>query len=406
MYIYKNCVDISMANLGSQSYLPGIAAATSTRVDSSSKHILQCKNSEHYMMLWLGDDSLKPMQKKRQLHLQRDKYCVFKNDLVMNVNSPMFHRNRVFHMQPKAYPSVVSSLADCHDIYKRYLCHLYSQAAPADFFDVASDPSDGVKNPRRDTPLHEAKQALDEATDQLKTATAENRAERELAVKTETRNYDIAVAVFQAAKWGVAPETVRSWFAQNTSHGEKQVAWLKRQIEDTPFFRAEGYALGTAWASDQTGDTVSSILIGGMQTVMNGAFPCNAGEVLQWYFEFEASQFSHYTTSEKWVGERIIKEDPLIPNLAASLEFTGEQNYNSRNDNDQMSKRRKVFNDRHDGLDETHKGNKFFPKPYRLCRQGHEYVDHYGDKIRIFAKCVSSARSHEMMDIMLLTQTL
>ena len=41
-----------------------------------------------------------------------------------------------------------------------------------------------------------------------------------------------------------------------------------------PFFTAQGYALGTAWASQQTGDTVASVLIGGMQTVMNGAFAC------------------------------------------------------------------------------------------------------------------------------------
>ena len=397
-----------MANLGSQSYLPGIAAATSTRVDSSSKHILQCKNSEHYMMLWLGDDSLKPMQKKRQLHLQRDKYCVFKNDLVMNVNSPMFHRNRVFHMQPKAYPSVVSSLADCHDIYKRYLCHLYSQASPSDFFAIASDPSDGMKTAIANvgSNIGRAKQALDEANVALSGATAETRAELEIAVKEYMLNYDIEVAVYQAAKWGVDSEYVRAWFRESRTNGDKQMAWLKRQIEDTPFFRAEGYALGTAWASDQTGDTVSSILIGGMQTVMNGAFPCNAGEVLQWYFEFEVSQFSHYTTSEMWTGERMIKDEPRVPNLTAPLEFTGAQSYNGPHDNDQMSKRRKVFNDRHDGLDETHKGNKFFPKPYRLCRQDGEYVDHYGDKIRIFAKCVSSARSHEMMDIMLLTQTL
>ena len=397
-----------MANLGSQSYLPGIAAATSTRVDSSSKHILQCKNSEHYMMLWLGDDSLKPMQKKRQLHLQRDKYCVFKNDLVMNVNSPMFHKNRVFHMQPKAYPSVVSSLADCHDIYKRYLCHLYSQASPTDFFDVASDPNDGIKNEIADetSDLGRSKHTLDVANNELSRAVAENRAELEQNVKNSVYNYEVEVAVYQAKKWGVPAETVRNWYRENKPNGEKQMAWLKRQIEDTPFFRAEGYALGTAWASDQTGDTVSSILIGGMQTVMNGAFPCNAGEVLQWYFEFETSQFSHYTTSDKWTGERIMKADSRIPDLDGSFEFSGPQNYNGPHDNDLMSKRRKVFNDRHDGLDETHKGNKFFPKPYRLCRQGMQYVDHYGDKIRIFAKCVSSARSHEMMDIMLLTQTL
>ena len=33
-------------------------------------------------------------------------------------------------------------------------------------------------------------------------------------------------------------------------------------------------------------------------------------------------------------------------------------------------------------------------------------TDHYGDKIRIFAKCITGARKHEMVDIMLMTQSL
>ena len=49
------------------------------------------------------------------------------------------------------------------------------------------------------------------------------------------------------------------------------------------------------------------------------------------------------------------------------------------------------------------KGKVAFPKPYMLTAHGR---DHYGDKIRIFAKCITGARKHEMVDIMLMTQSL
>ena len=32
--------------------------------------------------------------------------------------------------------------------------------------------------------------------------------------------------------------------------------------------------------------------------------------------------------------------------------------------------------------------------------------DHYGDKIRVFAKCISGGRAFDQVDIMLMTQSL
>ena len=69
---------------------------------------------------------------------------------------------------------------------------------------------------------------------------------------------------------------------------------------------------------------------------------------------------------------------------------------------DPNKKRRREFNDRMDGMPPEQKGNKFYPKPYRL----YDSEDVYGDKIRIFAKCVSGGRPHEMIDVMLMTQSL
>ena len=43
------------------------------------------------------------------------------------------------------------------------------------------------------------------------------------------------------------------------------------------------------------------------------------------------------------------------------------------------------------------------PKPYVLGRNG---SDHYGDKIRIFTKCIAGGAAFQKVDIMLMTQSL
>jgi len=49
------------------------------------------------------------------------------------------------------------------------------------------------------------------------------------------------------------------------------------------------------------------------------------------------------------------------------------------------------------------KANIALSNPYVLGRDG---ADHYTDRIRMFAKCISGGRKHEMIDIMMMTQSL
>lgn len=48
-----------------------------------------------------------------------------------------------------------------------------------------------------------------------------------------------------------------------------------------------GVALGTAWAHPSSGDTVASVMVGGLKTVMNGAFPIHTNDPICIYFEDE-----------------------------------------------------------------------------------------------------------------------
>lgn len=334
-FVYKNCATDAMAsisNSNNRAAMPGIAASTSSRIDSAAKHIMACKvNSD--LMLHFVDKSVKDNSlKRRELHINKDKYCVFKNDLVLNVNIPLFpDKSQVAGNGTRAYPSVVSTLGDCSKDVKQFLISLYQSSSNAHF---------------------------------------------EAYLQTWERN-----------------------------DGFKNDPVTKHM----PYFTAEGYALGTAWASEQTGDTVSSVLIGGMQTVMNGAFACQAGEVLQWYFEFEEGKFYHST--QKFGDGRKVRAGARIEDDTSNLETIEKQRkkYEQEgmtHDIDTQRKRRRDYYEKMngigDGIGGDHKGNKAFPKPYRL----YDYDDHFGDKIRIFAKCISSARPHEMVDIMLMTQSL
>ena len=83
--------------------------------------------------------------------------------------------------------------------------------------------------------------------------------------------------------------------------GASKASKVGMQLKNMPFFTAQGYSLGIAYASALTGDTVASVLIGGMCTVMNGGFECKAGQMLQWYFDFERRCF--YDENETVKGQ-------------------------------------------------------------------------------------------------------
>ena len=63
-------------------------------------------------------------------------------------------------------------------------------------------------------------------------------------------------------------------YAKDQASGSKI---YKNVASALPEFRCQGVALGQAFASHLSGDTVATVLVGGMATVMNGAFEIFAG---------------------------------------------------------------------------------------------------------------------------------
>jgi hypothetical protein len=178
-----------------------------------------------------------------------------------------------------------------------------------------------------------------------------------------------------------AHEVLKTWYSQNSPEAffqyqkrikKKDLGNLSSDshVNSLPFFRAQGYALGRAEATMRSGDTVFSVLIGGQMTVQNGHFPMRPGQMVQWYFEFEEPCFEDDGRRSDKIR---VKRDESELGKRAHAETNAESTCYAR------------------------------PKPYVLGTDGSE---HYGDKIRIFAKCIAGGGPHHKVDIMLMTQSL
>jgi len=201
---------------------------------------------------------------------------------------------------------------------------------------------------------------------------------------TPSEAYPSVVSNFTSLK----PDTIRiltEWYSKNTppdffdyQHKIQDKAPIltidpnNKQVETIPFFRAQGYALGRAEANMRSGDTVFSVMIGGQITVTNGSFAMRPGQMVQWYFEFE---------------------DPLFDTDGRRMQAGGAGQARPRTAGQKRA--RDEIN-----AECTYRA---LPKPYVLSKNG---MDHYGDKIRIFAKCICGGPANHKVDIMLMTQSL
>jgi len=325
--------------------MPGLASATGTRVDSAAKHNLACRVAETLMMTWCEDQG----NARNHLHNQKMKYCMHKSELALNVSQALNNCSTLV-AKNRAYPAVVSTLGDMTMQSKDVLMWLYHESGSGRKF---------------------------------------------------LENKDlIRKEVGSSAKGPLRSKVMRS-----TDVGGEHWQRICRELRDLPYFTAQGYSLGIAYASNLTGDTVATVMIGGMQTVQNGAFDCRAGQMLQWYFDFEADMFYRDNTEDRKTRRSIAagtrKNRGTNDGLDKVIDM-GEYRPDPSDEN------RLRFYERELGDTKTFPKNYqkrciFYPKPYMLTTDGE---DHYADKIRIFAKCINGGRRHEMIDIMLMTQSL
>ena len=208
---------------------PGLAGSTGTRVDSASKHIMACKVHSAMLSGWCEN----AQNSNNHMHMHKHKYCMTRDELVLNVGMPL---NSISNMiKPgQAYPAVVTTLGDMSPQAQQALLVLYhASKTGGDFMNT------------------------------------KNLLHKMASGKEETFYSLFSNADSQSCDWRK----------------------ISMELKNMPYFIAQGYSLGIAYASSLSGDTVGSVLIGGMCTVMNGAFECKAGQMLHWYFDFERNCF-------------------------------------------------------------------------------------------------------------------
>ena len=200
-------------------------------------------------------------------------------------------------------------------------------------------------------------------------------------------------------------------FLNDTKPTEAKDAKIKNQLTTLPFCHVQGYSLGVAYANHRQGDIVCAVQVGGMVSVRNGHFPCNTGDMVQWYFDWEKDMF--YAVAEGMDNEAGQRKEQAA--LRTVIMTAGNADYATRKLNvnnalaaapaagaNRQQAARQGFAARELGMSNG-KINVPYPKPYVVSKT---HGEHYGDQIRVFAKCVNGGRAHDMIDVMLMTQSL
>ena len=353
---YGTSGDLDLASLGT---------ATGTRVDSPAKHIMACKVDTNYLIKLLGNANSQHTDPYTVLHQNKMRWCMHKDEIALFTGKNLF-ANRAFNtVNPKAYPLVITTIGEMHELAKRFLINLYDQDTAFSFYNFV-----------------ETLNKNDWQTD----------ATKRRQVFGDTANAD-------------------RFNALNQQRDRTEYEILDNQIKSTPDFRCQGIALGQAFASHMSGDTVASVLVGGVMTVLNGAFPMQTGDLVQWYFDFEENQFDIKPTPNQGCRHTQSPEGNMDPQ---SADWFG------------LGKKRTFMDAKNFGIGSG------YGRDYERCKDTRGIVriksyqyrprrfyieddtrtvtlptkESYGDKIRVFAKCISGGRPFDAVDIMLMTQSL
>ena len=174
----------------------------------------------------------------------------------------------------------------------------------------------------------------------------------------------------------------------------------KKQIAEMPEFYFVGVSVGFAYPHPLSGDNVCTSMLGGMKTVLNGAFEIDSGDMIQWYWDAETNCFDAS-------GRRL---DPIDDQRSQGVSafLTGHSQTMARD-----AAKRKNFHERGNGVftnSQTDGNVKYngkmhvaFPKSLKADKNGRKRP---GDQMRVFARAVSGARPYEWFDILIGRQSM
>ena len=320
---------------------PSLATATSTRVDSGCKHIQQCRVSQDHMQKFV-------LEKHDDLIHNKYGYAVHKDELVLNIRECWYKHDKLYGKN--AYPRVVSNLGRLGD-------------------KTGNDP-------------HEAMKFLLYAYHNL-TSLTDRRAWFEAANETNGRR--VATTIFSA---GLGTNYMQiDELDPAATHKKYKFQNHLNLLHD---FTTVGYANTVGFAHAHHGDTMTSVHIGGLRTVMNGDFSVECGDKIQWYWPDEKAYFNAQ-------GVRLPITLENVNPTAIGGSFGAHQNQPNQGASDRENFYSLQFGQKKDHSKyvpriKTYKEDEAFPRIY--------------DSLRVFAVAISSARPHEMFDIMIARQAI
>jgi hypothetical protein len=300
-----------------------LASSVGTRVESASRHMLQCRvHKDRYLSWNVPNETL-----RRNKH----QYSMTKDELAVDSACSLFPAKDHVCKQPHPYPRVLTTWRGMDERIMGMYCFIMAQPM-TDYFRLLRF----INDPNAD---------------------------------------DGRFGI------GIGREAVEQF--QEFIHADPK---RREGYETIPDFRAMGYSVGTGYAHEYNGDTIASVMIGGLVTVQNGKYPMHTGDPVTWYVQYvEDVCFDEF-------GKRIENSVQLLcdkiiagPGSVDHARPIGKQGHSMRNS----------------GFGDTAlKDNIFLPKPY--------FYEHasFGDTKRVFAKCLSNAAPYERVDIMIARQSL
>ena len=336
--------------------MPSLAQATSTHLDTACKHIQQCRVSQDHMIKFT-----KTGQDGDELIRNKYRYCIHKDELVLGLGKCWALDGLNKRFQNNAYPRVVSNLG---------------QLVEPD----GNEPNDVEKL---------IKLMYHNATS--------------IPVRNQILQY---LRDANAADFPVPAGHAGLPYLQTDTENR-----AKMRFQDTiPCiydFVTVGYANTLGWAHAHCGDTMTSVLIGGLRTVMNGDFEIHTGDLIQWYWPFERDCFES-SARRKPIAWRALPPAPgaaaaaavQFPDLQVDPRVIVPRGTDLVEDKD--TQLRRSYYQRQYG---QRKGvEKVVPliKPYKRDDEEPRLYDWY----RVFAVALSSARPREHVDIRISRQAL
>lgn len=335
-------------------FQPSLAQGTNTRLDSACKHIQQCRVSTDDMMRFVGEDG-------EELQRNKYRYCVHKDELVVGVGRPWDSRTTVKRVSNSAYPRVISNLGTLAD--------------------------------REETRV---------AINMIRFMNHYARTLREKQYIIDFFRRD----VFEPAR-----------LADGTQLAGKE-AFVERggrmgTLRFLPYmydYFSVGYANTLGYAHANNGDTMTSVMIGGLRTVQNGDFEVFPGDLVQFYWSFERDDFEQDGRRKPYLdiwNDRIpCNVDPSVIENGAQ-QGTGKRNAAGQAIDPSWTRPRDAqIRQAHFDLGYGQRADKIKVvakvKPYFRDDKNPRVMDWF----RVFGVAIASARPNEMCDIKIGRQSL